>query len=458
MRGGRWYADALLADAADDAALGRNPEAYAPLTFPQAIYHNDSSRGTFPQRYFQDMTNATSGLCLLSIGGEGPNGGPPGGYTALLGYQLGAALYSLEHRYYGESLPAPLTDASTLMTLSVDTEMADLAAFATFLRSPSGGSCKALGVVGGSYSGALSAWFREVHPELADFSWSSSGVVNATFFFDAFDRQIVTDLSSEDPACLATMIVITAQAEAMWDDPTQRSTLLSMFNTPDTFTREDFLWSLADSGAMGPQYGYLEAMCGYIASPASPLAAIKAFAKWTIDHYGPGVGGACYYSTFCLSGGKTGTDPEQVAQWPSQREWVFQTCRELAYWQVAYDGSIRSQSLTTDYFSEQCKAAFGSWIYADTSAFNAKYGGATPNATKVIALNGSIDPWQQAAVKATIDPVYYPMFVATCPECGHCGDLRSPSPTEPASLAVQHAAIQIYISRWAAEALDAAGR
>jgi hypothetical protein len=78
MRGGSWYRSALALDAADDAALGRLPEAYEALAFKQLIWHNDSSKGTFSQNYYQDLTNATSGLCLLSIGGEGPTGGPPG--------------------------------------------------------------------------------------------------------------------------------------------------------------------------------------------------------------------------------------------------------------------------------------------------------------------------------------------------------------------------------------------
>ncbi len=56
--------------------------------------------------------------------------------------------------------------------------------------------------------------------------------------------------------------------------------------------------------------------------------------------------------------------------------------------QVAYAGSLRSSAITLDYFQNQCNSAFGRKMTQDTDAFNAKYGGFRPNATRVIALNG----------------------------------------------------------------------
>lgn len=210
---------------------------------------------------------------------------------------------------------------------------------------------------------------------------------------------------------------------------------------------------IADSGAMGPQYGYKDLMCSYVTpAPSTPWAALQAFANWTISHYGSGVAGNCYYSTYCLG---ASTDSAMVAQWPNTREWVFETCNQLAYWQVSYTGSIRSSALTLDYYVGQCKAAFGDWIFPNTTDFNSRYGGATPNATKVIALNGSDDPWQRAAVNATLGPDY-PMVLATCDGCGHCGDLRTPSQNDPPAIVAQQAAIAKYITQWAQQALQKA--
>jgi len=46
--------------------------------------------------------------------------------------------------------------------------------------------------IGGSYPGALSAWFKSQYPTHAIGAWSSSGVINAIEDFKTFDKQIYT--------------------------------------------------------------------------------------------------------------------------------------------------------------------------------------------------------------------------------------------------------------------------
>lgn len=52
-----------------------------------------------------------------------------------------------------------------------------LADFANIISDWQGGKQPKTLVVGGSYPGALSAWFRERYPHIALASWASSGVV-----------------------------------------------------------------------------------------------------------------------------------------------------------------------------------------------------------------------------------------------------------------------------------------
>jgi pimeloyl-ACP methyl ester carboxylesterase len=379
-RGGRLFADLAAREAAHDAAAGilRNS---TPNYFDQLIWHNDSSRGTFKQRWFVDSSYWTpSGPIFLELGGEGPAGGSPGGYVAQLGQQMGALLVTIEHRYYGESFPAPLSDRATLDTLNIDTVMSDLAAFVTYMNARlgnAGGTHKWLSI-GGSYSGALSAWFRIKHPELIAGAWSSSGVVNAVYNYTSFDHQVLTDVDAD---CKAALHAVTAAFEAAWDDPTRKAAMLKQFGTASYYTKGDMAWMLADSAAMGAQYGAKAALCAALVPSTDPLAQ---FAKWTIEHYGAGFGSNCYYSTACLS------DPSMSAQWiPADYQWVAQCCRELAYWQVHDGDTYRSSAITLGYYNAQCQAAFGFDPSSSNSAFNEKYGGATPNGTNVIALNGT---------------------------------------------------------------------
>lgn len=412
--------------------------------FQQLIDHANPSRGVFNQRYFLDFSywNPSSGPVFLYIGGEGPLTQSPGGYLAVVAKEQQGLIVALEHRYYGVSLPAPLADQETLRTLNVDSALADLIHFISFVQETYLDSKPRRWVsVGGSYPGALSAWFRIKYPQIITASWSSSGVVNAVFSFDQFDRQLVNELS---PACADAIRAVTAQVEAGWNNPTERARMLSLFNTPNYFTREDFLWMLADSAAMGPQYGFRTELCAaMLPLQKDPIAQFAL--NWTIPHYGADFGAQCYYSTTCLSSAR------YSAQWPNQLPWVYQCCTELAYWQVGYPGSLRSQLLTTEYFMAQCKSAFGPATFPNTTAFNTRFGGAAPaltkNATRVIALNGSDDPWQGAAVEQTYSALY-PESTAACTGCGHCGDLHAPSNSTSTAVRIQQELISAYMDEW----------
>ena len=105
-------------------------------------------------------------------------------------------------RRYGESLPGDLTSTQDLGSLTVENALADLAAFMTAMEEEtaltpkdSGGGAQGAEssprtwlMIGGSYPGALSAWFRLKYPELATAAWSSSGVILAVENFTAFDQ------------------------------------------------------------------------------------------------------------------------------------------------------------------------------------------------------------------------------------------------------------------------------
>lgn len=251
-RGGIIYSTLLEQEAAAHKLHGIQTNS-TPNYFQQLIDHNTPSRGTFNQKYYLDYTSwdPATGPVFLYIGGEGPLSNSPGGYPAVLAASQHALIVALEHRYYGESIPSPLADKDTLRTLSVESALADLAAFISFAQTAIvGDATRKWLTIGGSYPGALSAWFRITHPELVVAAWSSSGVVDAIFNFSQFDQQIAFELP---PPCAAALHTVTTLAEQAWDDPTSRTRALKLFNTPDYFTREDFLWMLADSAAMGPQ-------------------------------------------------------------------------------------------------------------------------------------------------------------------------------------------------------------
>ena len=74
--------------------------------------------------------------------------------------------------------------------LTVDQALADVAAFTTYIKRRLHRPNLRFFTFGGSYPGALSAWYRIAYPELTLGSLSSSGVVNAIVDFPEFDTQV----------------------------------------------------------------------------------------------------------------------------------------------------------------------------------------------------------------------------------------------------------------------------
>lgn len=108
-------------------------------------------------------------------------------FPFMVGASHKAELYALEHRFYGKSVPnykdGGQYEDSLMQFLSSEQALSDIANFA---RSINEGHREVI-VVGGSYPGALSAWFKQRYPQLAVGSWASSAVVYPVEDFWRFD-------------------------------------------------------------------------------------------------------------------------------------------------------------------------------------------------------------------------------------------------------------------------------
>ncbi|GMP27229.1 hypothetical protein CsSME_00003312 [Camellia sinensis var. sinensis] len=347
------------------------------LWFNQNLDHfSPYDHRQFPQRYYEFLDHflPPKGPIFLKICGEGPCNGIPNDYVSVLAKKFGAAVVSLEHRYYGKSSPFNSLTTENLKYLSSKQALFDLAAFRQYYQGSLNAKLNRSNVenpwffFGVSYPGALSAWFRLKFPHLTCGSLASSAVVLAVYNYTEFDQQIGV---SAGPECKAALQEVNQLVEQRL--VTNGKELKTMFSAAELKIDADFLYFLADAAVIAFQYGNPDTLC-------SPLVEAK-------------------------------TNGQDLVVAPA-------------------NDSMRSSKIDTRYHLDLCKNVFGEGIYPDVDGTNLYYGGTKIAGSKIVFTNGSQDPWRHAS-KQTSSPDM-PSYLITCHNCGHGTDLRG-CPQSPLS-------------------------
>ncbi|KAK9129607.1 hypothetical protein Sjap_010094 [Stephania japonica] len=401
------------------------------LWFDQTLDHfSPYDHRRFNQRYYEflDHFRVPDGPIFLKICGESSCDGIPNDYTSILAKKFGAAVVSLEHRYYGKSSPFKSLTTKNLQYLSSKQALFDLAIFRQYYQQSLNEKLNRSNVenpwfvFGVSYSGALSAWFRLKFPHLTCGSLASSAVVLAVYNFTEFDKQIG---ESAGPECKTALQDITKLVEEKL--ATDRAAVKALFGAAELQNDGDFLYFVADAAVTAFQYGNPDILCSPIVeAKKNGKDLVNAYATFVKDYY-LGSFGANVQTYDQRQLKKTA-----VSEDSSDRLWWFQVCTEVAYFQVApSNDSIRSSRVDTRYHLDLCKNVFGEGIYPDVDATNIYYGGTRIAGSRIVFTNGSQDPWRHAS-KQTSSPDL-PSYIIRCHNCGHGTDLRG-CPQSPLSL------------------------
>ncbi|KAF6136436.1 hypothetical protein GIB67_028655 [Kingdonia uniflora] len=317
------------------------------LWFNQTLDHfSPIDHRQFGQRYYEflDDFRVPDGPIFLKICGEASCDGIPNDYTSVLAKKFGAALVSLEHRYYGKSSPFKSLETENLRYLSSKQALFDLAVFRNYYQESLNAKHNRTNienswfVFGVSYSGALSAWFRLKFPHLVCGSLASSAVVLAVYNFTEFDKQIGV---SAGPDCKAALQEITK----LVDDKilTDGNAVKALFGASELKIDGDFLYFLADAAVTAFQYGNPDALCSpLVEAKKSGKNLLDAYASYVKDNYQEGI------QTYDQQHLKK-TD---LSEGSGGRLWWFQVCTEVAYFQIApSNDSIRSSKVDTRHVS-----------------------------------------------------------------------------------------------------------
>ncbi|XP_051253528.1 thymus-specific serine protease isoform X1 [Dicentrarchus labrax] len=306
---------------------------------------------TFPQRFFVNEAywHCPDGPVFLFIGGEGPifEFDVLAGHHVDMAEEHGALLLALEHRFYGDSINPDGLKTENLADLSSQQALVDLAVFHQYISQSFNLSHKNTWIsFGGSYSGALSAWFRGKFPHLVYGAVASSAPVKAKLDFSAYSNTVGLSLANEavggSEKCLAGVRKAFAAVEAalMSGNASQVAMDFDCCHIPkDLNDQIELMQNLADILMGTVQYNEegvlmsINEICGIMTNKSEPF-------EKEMEAYNRLVKLAqIYHSTSeepCLdiSHEKTVKDLMDTSLHSgrrAERQWTYQTCTEFGF-------------------------------------------------------------------------------------------------------------------------------
>ncbi len=359
--------------------------------FSQKINHHNSISDSFEQRYFVDQTYKQNGLSpiVLELCGESECGL----YVSKISLQTQIAMdakaeiIALEHRYYGKSQPFSNLETSALQFLSVEQAILDIRAFQRHIDPH---NKRKWFLVGSSYAGTLAAVYRQRYPESTVGALSSSAPARATFSFIAYDKYTSDILG---PKCAQQVRQLVSEIETKITGMQSLEDYKAPFRVPYIQNDLNFLFLISEFTTAFVQFGNGPDFCQSVDS----IGALQAIAHFVNLFYADGHG--LDLSTW---GFETLANTEIEGSAGITRQWWYQVCREMGFFQVAHSSrkdSVRSALLDQQFFETICKDNYGIET-TQISEFNTQYYEPLQEGrySRIIFTNGTEDPWTQLSV------------------------------------------------------------
>jgi thymus-specific serine protease len=402
----------------------------------------DMSAGLF-QRYFysprfvlqQEEQQQQAQYAFLCVGGEGPDmdesvlidsvhcTGDMLELARLLYETQGASvhLFALEHRYYGQSYPyfynrtsqqasSPTTDAH-LQWLSSKQAQYDLRAFIAE-RNKSQERLTWI-TFGGSYPGMMAAWARKLHPDLVHAAVSSSAPVNMVLDFPGYLDRVAWDLQYErvggSQQCLQIVMDGHVELSEAIQDTTRHAEVAELFQLCDVSSLKvprNVAMFLGDGVVMVPAQSNdpvginstdsIAALCYDLTNAdGTPMQALAAVSRQ--QNQGQCITLDWNATLDYIFNPRTGQDG-------GLRSWLWQTCTEFGFYQTCEKDSLCPfgrgyHGLDMDVqICQDCFGISGTDVAKNVEASHAFYGGYDIGVSRVLSVNGDVDPWAVLAL------------------------------------------------------------
>lgn len=241
---------------------------------------------------------------------------------------------SLEHRFFGSSMPTADTSVANLQYLTVKQSMADIVKLVDHVKAERGLTGPVI-ATGCSYSGALAAWLRTRYPDRISASIAASAPVQTRVRFDGLDRSVSLALQRYSPSCLekvrTMMISFDMHMEASSEGKRRIKEAFSMASDSSLSQGDfDLRYMLADSVASAVQGGSKRTLCTELEGiDPTTLSPVELAERWAVA---AGLGRTRTfqrsYDSILLR------NTSAYSQVKDQRLWTWLQCTQLGYLQV----------------------------------------------------------------------------------------------------------------------------
>jgi len=436
---------------------------YPEMWHSQILDHFDATNPEqWNQRYWANFDNyAGEGLAFLFIGGEAE--ASPGWLNYGMWYewaqQHGAAMFVLEHRFYGQSHPRPDMSRGNIEYLSSRQGLEDAGNFISSMNAAN--NLTTWVTFGGSYPGSLSGWMRLRFPHLVAGSVSSSGPLFAKLDYYEYLQVVMDALDwTEIPGCnnawteALTTVEEMVKSEENWEGLTEKFKLCSILDGAKVNNVRSFMELLIDNLAGVVQYnGRYPVDMFEVCNVMTDEAQGEAIDRLAVinDMMLEMNGEECLdytYESFLEEVTEVNWGEDVSFVW---RPWLWQTCTEFGWYQTTNQAEQKyGSSLPLEFFEQWCSDAFGADITHEMlersiAQTNVEYGGYSPAATNVVWVHGSVDPWHAMGVLDTLTEAAPAIYITGT---SHCADMYPDGPNDPQELLDAKKRIGELVAQW----------
>ncbi|XP_022130346.2 putative serine protease K12H4.7 [Pieris rapae] len=415
----------------------------------QKVDHFDDKSKTWKMRYFENLKFFKhKGPVYIYLGGESE--ASPGylsaGIIKSLAQETNGAMFLTEHRYYGKSLPFDdiTTNVKHMKWLSSRQALADIAHLIKNIKTNPTFKLSKVVVIGGSYAGNLAAWMRLMYSDLVDAAIASSGpVIAKKDFFEYLEKVNENYELYGTEECLDKIKKVFAKCEEMLQSPEGIEELKNKFNICpecDMNVVENqwvFFSTLMSQFMSNSQYGNPQRIKEHCSKLDNSMRNTSNTMLWNSKS-------KCMNIEF-------DSMIKAIQRDLGAYSWTYQTCTEFGYYQTTTsDSQPFGKTVPLDFFIKMCRNVYGPDFDEDrvdkgVDTTNKMYGGLSPNVTRVVFVNGDMDPWSRLGI---LEDLSYEAPATVIHRASHCTDLLPdvPGATEEIKEAAEHA--KYLIKHW----------